>query len=353
MLLLGAGGALPLKQAKRAFLNLLLVVVASGSCGCASAEAQDLMSLTGELGAHGMPLPQRAKTQAALTAAQTSDTPALSYHGGPVMTSATTYAIFWVPSKLQDGQSTSLPQSYQNVQTAFLKAYPGHGIDNNNTQYYMTTQSGSNTVTHFIESKGSFGGSYVDTSAYPSSGCDDPVTGSNCVSDWQIQQEVQKVMDIKGWTGGLNHIFFVYTSIGEGSCSGSWCSYTKFCAYHSYFNNGETPVFYANMPYAGLFCESGSSPNGDLAADSAASITSHELTETITDPELNAWYSSNGEEIADLCAWNYGENTWENANQYWPITFNSRQVSKDQAITSFEIQQEYDNHTASCTQLGP
>jgi hypothetical protein len=32
----------------------------------------------------------------------------------------------------------------------------------------------------------------------------------------------------------------------------------------------------------------------------------HELSETVTDPDLNAWYTSNGAENGDLCNYKYG-----------------------------------------------
>jgi hypothetical protein len=303
-----------------------------------------------------MPLPAKAAAKANFDVLQTSGTPALLYHGGPVMTTATTYAIFWSPATLQNGQATSLPARYQNIQAAFLRSYPGHGIDNNNTQYYMASGSGFLRFTNFVQNVGSLGGSFVDTTPYPSSGCFDNVTPGNCLSDAQIQAEVQKVMALNGWTGGLNHIFFVYTSSGEGSCASFGCAYINYCAYHGYFMNGSTPVLYGNEPYAAAgYCQAGSSPNGDPAGDAAASITSHELTEAITDPELNAWYSSSGEEIGDLCAWNYGTNTWAagTANESWPISYSNLIVFRNPLITSFELQQEYDNHTASCVQVGP
>jgi hypothetical protein len=37
-----------------------------------------------------------------------------------------------------------------------------------------------------------------------------------------------------------------------------------------------------------------------------ASIIAHELEETVTDPDLNAWYDSRGAENADKCAWTFG-----------------------------------------------
>src|SRR5579883_3052887 len=217
---------------------------------------------------------------------------ALTYHGGPIMQTVTSYAIFWVPPTLQTGAATSMTTHYQNVQTGLLSLYPGHGIDNNNTQYYSSTSSGFFFFTNYIQNSGSFGGSYVDTTPFPASGCSDPFTPGNCLTDAQIQAEVQNVMAIKGWTGGLNKMFFVYTPSGEGSCQGPYCAYTTYCAYHGYFSSGGNTVIYANMPYADpSACQlpGAGVPNGDSAADAEASVTSHELTEAITDPELNAW----------------------------------------------------------------
>src|SRR5262249_28824842 len=167
---------------------------------------------------------------------------------------------------------------YQNVQKALLQLYPGHSIDNNNTQYYMI-QSGLLPVTYYIQNVGGLSGSYVDNSPYPASGCSDNTTPGNCITDAQIQSEIQKVMTLKGWTDGINKLFLLYTSSGEGSCASSICAYQDYCAYHSYFFGGSTPVIYANEPYAAANeCQlpGASSPNADPAADAAASIASHE-----------------------------------------------------------------------------
>jgi len=274
----------------------------------------------------------------------------LIYHtGGPVMQNGVTlYSIFWVPPTLQSGAKTSLTAHYESIQTRMLSDYPGHGIDNNNTQYYQTIAS----KTTYIQNKGGAAAiSYVDTDAYPSSGCSDSVTPGNCITDAQLEAEIAKVMTAKGWTGGLNKMFFVYTSTGEGSCfdsTSSSCAYTAYCAYHSYFLSGSTPVIYANMPYANpTYCYASlngqTSPNNDIPADAAANVSSHELSEAITDPELDAWYDSGGNEIGDICAWNFGLTfTWDaaKANEMWNGHF-------------YTLQTEYDNNAAACVQVGP
>ena len=318
--------------------------------------AQELNVNNGDHVVHVMPTPDKARQLAANLPASG---PPLTYQGGPVMTAATTYAIFWVPSTLQDGSATSMSSHYRSVVRAFLQLYPHHGLANNNTQYYEESGVGFIRFTTFVQNAGGFVTSYIDTNPYPSSGCSDAFTGSNCLTDSQIQAEIQRVMTLNGWTGGINNMFLMYTSSGEGSCSGFSCAYSDYCAYHSYFGSASNPVIYGNMPYSdpNLCQVSGTpSPNGDAPGDAAANVTSHELTEAITDPLLNAWYGGDlSHEIGDLCAWNYGSNTWDggHANQSWPLSYSNLFIIGNAPINQFELQQEWDNHANSCVQLGP
>jgi hypothetical protein len=269
--------------------------------------------------------------------------PLLYHSGGPIMSKIEIYNIFWVPTKLQNGKSASLPSYYAGAMNNLGTDYAGHTLSSNNTQYYQII-SGTTYVSglSFLAS-GSFGGSFTDTSPYPASDCTDSATPGNCIIDADIVNEVQKVIATKGWSGGLNKIFNVYTAVGEGSCFDSGCAYTQYCAYHSYIGSGgPSSIIYSNEPYAAApGCQASVFPNHP-DSDSAASITSHEITEAITDPNLNAWFTSTGSEIGDICAWNYGTNTYDSnkANQQWNGRF-------------YEIQMMYDNHTASCVQKGP
>jgi hypothetical protein len=272
------------------------------------------------------------------------DTGPLDYHGGPVMLNATTYAIFWVPAKLQNGAATGMSATYRPILKRMLSDYPGHGIDNNNTQYFQTT-----STTTYIHNTGQFGGAFVDTSPYPASKCTDSLRLGNCLTDAQLRREIKKVMALKGWTGGFNHIFLLFTSDGEGSCIDSTstaCAYTLYCGYHSAIVSGvPAPIIYANEPYGDLsVCQLPSipSPNGDAVADAAASTASHEVTESITDPFASAWFTSQGNEIGDLCAYTYGPYTWgsSNANEMW---------NGDMYV----LQMEFDNHLGGCVPVGP
>jgi len=45
----------------------------------------------------------------------------------------------------------------------------------------------------------------------------------------------------------------------------------------------------------------------NAGVDGMVSVIAHELEETNTDPNLNAWYDANGAEDADKCAWTFGQ----------------------------------------------
>ena len=67
------------------------------------------------------------------------------------------------------------------------------------------------------------------------------------------------------------------------------------------------------------------SPNGIPAGDAMVSVLGHELSETVTDPHLDAWYSADGEESADHCAWNFGNEQWlSNGSRTGNITVGDR-----------------------------
>src|SRR5262249_39939970 len=52
--------------------------------------------------------------------------------------------------------------------------------------------------------------------------------------------------------------------------------------------------------------QTGNSPNGSPGADGMVSVIAHELEESTSDPQLNAWYDSSLYENADKCAWTFG-----------------------------------------------
>ena len=303
------------------------------------AQAPQLNLRAGGQWVHVLPTVNGAQS-VAVSATATAN--GLLYNGGPVMLSAKTYAIFWAPATLQNGTTTSMPAAYRTILTNMLTDYPGHSLASNNTQYHQ-----GSTTKAYIQSTGGLAGSYVDTSAYPAGGCYSAFYHNhNCLTDGQLQAEIARIMALKGWNGGLGNMFLLFTERGEASCFASGCAYTYYCAYHGSFVNakGQT-VIYGNQPYpVQSVCSAANqkSPNGNLAGDTEASIASHELTEAITDPLGTAWFDANGNEIGDLCAYQYGFSGWDGgaANQMWNGHY-------------YLLQMEYDNYLHSCENVGP
>lgn len=287
------------------------------------------------------------------TAVSATDNGPLLYHGGPVMTGLNIYSIFWEPSKLQSGTAASMPAPYISLVTRLAADYAGHSISSVNTQYYQTLNGVTTYVSGLLGVVGGTGsslGTYVDTNPYPASAC--TPTAVNCLSDAQVEVEVARVMKLNNWTGGLNKIFMIYLLPGEGTCLAAGNCTPVFCGYHSHFTNSAgASVLYANMPYAVLSnCQhvGTPSPNNNAVADTEMSVAAHEISETVTDPLGNGWFSAQGNENGDLCAFQFGRNTFDpvsggtvyQANQNWNGHY-------------YELQMMYDNHYRTCSQFGP
>jgi hypothetical protein len=270
----------------------------------------------------------------------------LIYHGGLVMQKASnTYAIFWEPPTLQTGVPAYVDPGYNAGILKYFNDIGGTGLYNNNTQYYQIvggTQQNIKNVSHLA-------GSWVDTGAYPASGCTDPVTVGNCLTDAQIRAEVTHALQVNGWSASPTNAFFVFTAKGEGSCFGTSgsCAFNTYCGYHG----ASAGTIYSNMPYAAtttsqpqirIFCtRTGTFPN-NRDIDMETNILSHEHIEMVTDPMLNAWFASNGQEIGDLCSYNFGTRDEDGglANQNFNGHF-------------YLLQQEWDNNLSGCAQDGP
>ncbi|HZT93585.1 MAG TPA: hypothetical protein VE985_03805 [Gaiellaceae bacterium] len=260
-----------------------------------------------------------------------------------VMRRNTTYAIYWVPS------GYSVDASYESGINQFLSDVAAASGSQTNV-YSVATQYFD--ATGFVGYQSTFGGAYVDTNPFPTSGCDDSFHGARdsvCLTDGQLQTEIQNVVTAQGWQAGRNALFLLMTPKGVGSCFdssspdfGGQCTTNAFCAYHSGFSGTNSqPVLYANEPYdAGVSgCANGPTPNGD-DADVEINTLSHEQNEAITDPWGNAWMDSGGDEIGDVCSWQFGT----------PLGTASNGQPYNQLINGhpYALQEEYSNDGDTC-----
>lgn len=105
-----------------------------------------------------------------------------------------------------------------------------------------------------------------------------------------------------------NAIYMVLTSSDVGM--ENFCS--SYCGWHSARPlDGRATLKFSWIGDPGLQCPRSCGaqdvgPNENQGADSMASVIAHEISETVTDPELNAWFDQRGQENADLCAWQFG-----------------------------------------------
>jgi hypothetical protein len=126
---------------------------------------------------------------------------------------------------------------------------------------------------------------------------------------------------------------------------------TQWCGFHSYYipaGHGAQPVYVVIVGSAAacpsacsvLSSNGNNSPNANFEADSFVNIISHELSETVTDPQGTAWYDSAGEENSDKCAWTFGT-----------VTTAAGRVSNEAVgARRFLIQQEWNRTRQACEQ---
>jgi hypothetical protein len=234
----------------------------------------------------------------------------LQYHGGPVMVTNKTYAIYWKPAgySMQAGYDTTINQYFTDV---------AHDSNMGSNVYAAATQYYQNPGAVHVQYSSTFAGSVTDTNPFPASGCPLYLGLPVCLTDAQIQTEINNVIASKGWVKNSTSQFFMFTAENVGGCfdsSGSQCAFTVYCAYHGMANSG---AIYANMPYVGHVggCDENQYPNGN-DADATLNVTSHEHNEAITDPQLNAWYDANGNENGDKCAWTFGTISGPSGSEY-------------------------------------
>ena len=242
----------------------------------------------------------------------------LTYHSGPVQHAQKLYPIYWVPSGYY------MPASYKAAMNQYIADFSlldyTAGTDYSVAQQYYDT-SGPAGAHRFVPYALSLGGAFTDTAAYPASGCSDSQNSTAtkvCLTGAQESAEVSKFVAAHSLPKGQGVEYLLFTPFNVGSCfdsSSSSCAYTQYCAYHSFIGSTSSPttqIIWANQPWEfrengcdleymgyGVGYASGSS------ADPGISTLSHEVIETMTDVNLNAWFDASGSEIGDKCAYNY------------------------------------------------
>ena len=243
----------------------------------------------------------------------------MDYNGGPVMPSNTDYMVLWSPAGL-----SAYPAGYvSGLETFFTDLAHDSGghqnADSVSAQYNDLTGA-------FARYQTTFGGALVDTDPYPPTQCPAAAPVTACLTDPQIQTELEHFVASRGLKTDLSHEYFLLTpphvescfsndpnaSPPFGGCSaGEPRNLALFCAYHQ--NTSLSPMLiYANDPFDATNpgCQDGNNPNG-IAGGEINGGLSHEQNESVTDPLPNdAWTNgagaNQGEEVGDQCVGMFG-----------------------------------------------
>lgn len=237
-------------------------------------------------------------------ATTTSDT-GIYYHGGAVMPVVDIYYIFY--------------GNWSSSQIGILTDFAQHIGD---SPYFNINKTYPGVSGHAVH-----GGS----TSYPTS-----MWGTS-LNDSTIAGIVTFAINHGDLPYDANGVYFVLTDEGVAETDG-FCS--SFCGWHTWSHlnwfGGPTVrfAFIGNPARCPGNCmasfNQSVSPNGDPGMDGMISVIAHELDETTTDPDLNAWYdnANPSNENADKCAWNFGA-TYPAANG---STANMRLGARDYLI---------------------
>ena len=276
----------------------------------------------------------------------------MDYNGGPVMPSNTDYMVLWSPAGLPAspaGVVSGLRTSFRDL----AHDSGGHqNVDSVSAQYNDSTGA-------FSRYQVRFGGALLDTDPYPPLECPAAAPVTDCMTDAQIQAELQQFVPGHGLKTDLSHEYFLlpppgvetcFTNVAPsfGGCSaGEPLSIAAFCAYHE--NTTTTPfLIYSDNPFDATnpLCQDGNNPNG-IADGEINGGLSHEHNESITDPVPNdAWTNgagtNQGEEVGDQCVGQYGT----------PLGTAPNGAKYNQVINGhfYWYQEEWSNQTHSCLQ---
>ena len=221
--------------------------------------------------------------------------PLLIDHLGKVLTSSTTYAIWW-------GPSSGFPSDSQAGITQLLQGFSGSNYLGIANQYMRGGTAGT-----------SFAENLSDSSAPP----------SHSPSTSTIATEVGHVLTTNGLSPDTNAVYLVYTSNFP---------HVSFCAWHAaaQVNGVQTQIGYLPNTAGVAGCDPGNDFGSSVTEGtrSLADSTAHEFMETVTDPvPVTGWADKNGQEIGDKCNFVYDSST--------PITLSNG--------SQWQIQKEWSN----------
>ena len=279
-----------------------------------------------------------------------SPTPHLLYYGGPVMAFAQNVEVMW-GTHVEAASTTRI--------SAFLDAMARVGPAN---PYNVALQYGTQGVAPVSSLDASSNQPLTNQSDYLGQRTIAPLTCSGTASctvhDSDLVKELDRQIDAgalptprQAFGGPVTEYYVLFpdnvrvcADDAETACSAE--PHRVFCAYHgTAYHDGNTsrPFTYAVIPTHAVAASGACGLNANYL-DNETSYVSHELVESVTDPEVGlavglapplAWYDPQGSngEIADICN---GIST--------PLTI---------AGTSFVVQEIWSNLLGACVATWP
>ena len=240
----------------------------------------------------------------------------ITNHGGATLGGTVNVYLIWYGNWAQGNGSDNA--TGQGLVQTFLSNVGNSPYFNINTSYPGVT--GSVTLTKEITDTGSQG---------------------TRLSDSRVQTIVSSALSSGKLPYDNNGVYFVLTSSNVSESSG-FCS--QYCGWHTRGTLAGRDIKYSFVGNANR-CLSGCSaqtisPNGNAGVDAMISVVAHELEETVTDPDLNAWFDSSGAENGDKCAWTFGSaQTLLPSGAYYNMTLGG---------THFLVQRNLDAGDSKC-----
>jgi hypothetical protein len=234
----------------------------------------------------GTPSP---KSAAPLTGTPREVAGALGYHGGRVITNTPKVYYIWYGDWSNDTATQSLLETFAQT----LGGSSWFGI---NTTY-------ANSCAQAVNGAVTFAGHIFDAGSQGNNISNLPLVVSNALTTGALPTDPDAV-------------YFVLTAANV--TEGAFCS--EYCGYHSYMTVNGVRVQYAFVGNARTQCPGGcvapgmTTPN-EPGADGMISVIAHELSESVSDPEIDGWrnfiHNADGtitvQENADECAWRFGQ----------------------------------------------
>src|SRR6266576_3977085 len=309
-----------MKRPSRAARGCLLLALAGALFVCpapstAAAQPRGMLRIQPLGGVVPVPIPQPFANTAHAH---------LTYYGGPIMAFTDNAIVLWGAT----GHSSTLTSGLPDFFSSFANAGNANTYDTA-LEYETQGLAGDQPLTLATRYLGSF------TIA--------PSTTSTNLTDAQVVAEL--IAQIASGAlppprvafNGPVTVYYVMFPPTYRICLGTDCSNTQFCAYHSNAAYIGTPFTYTVLPEStptnsGCGASSAGGGFGNLT-----SMTSHELVESVTDPEVGsasafvsplAWYDQSNGEVADIC--------------------NGQQATLTLDTSTWTVQKQWSNAEAAC-----